>query len=393
VEARVMPVARVVVIGATGSIGRQALDVIARFPGEFDLVGAVGGRRAEELARACAPFPMARLVVADPPGQTPSGMGAGSDAVCELLRTSQPDVVLVGGGGAGALIPTLVACETGATLAVAVKEVMVMAGELVTDTARCHGTTIIPVDSEHSAIWQCLRGEDPATVARLVLTASGGPFRSVPLEAISRATPEQALAHPNWQMGPKISIDSATMMNKGLEVIEAHFLFDIPYDQIEVVVHPQSAIHSAVEFCDGMLIAQLGLPDMRAPIALALSGGRRLPGVVDALHLGELRQLEFEPLDPARFPALGVARRAAVRGGGAPAALNAANEVAVEGFLTGQIPFGAIAELVAEVADSFPADPVRSLDQVLAADARGREQARALLSELAGGHPGAGAGA
>lgn len=379
-----MPATRVVVMGATGSIGRQALDVIARFPGEFELVGAVGGRRTGALASACAAFPGANLVVADPKGQVPDGMRVGTEAVCDLLRHSQPDVVLVGGGGAGALIPTLVACETGATLAVAVKEVMVMAGELVTTTAKRYGTTIIPVDSEHSAIWQCMRGEDPATVAHLVLTASGGPFRTTPLDAIARATPEQALAHPNWKMGRKISIDSATMMNKGLEVIEAHFLFDIPYDQIEVVVHPQSAVHSAVEFCDGTLVAQLGLADMRAPIALALSGGRRLPGVVDSLHLGEVRRLDFEPLEPGRFPALGVARRAAVRGGGAPAALNAANEVAVDGFLSGRIPFGAIAELVAEVADSFPADPVSSLSQVLAADAKGRELATELLAELAG---------
>ncbi len=378
-----MPVNRVVVIGATGSIGRQALEVIARFPAELELVGAVAGRRAMALAEALLPFPAARAVVVDPQDQVPEGMAVGPDAACELAASRDADVILVGGGGAGALLPTLAACETGAFLAVATKEVLVMAGELVTTTAAAHHTTILPVDSEHSAIWQCLRGERPDSVARLLLTASGGPFRSTPLDEIPNASREQALAHPNWRMGPKVTIDSATMMNKGLEVIEAHFLFGLPYDVIDVVVHPQSAVHSAVEFCDGTLIAQLGIPDMRAPIALALSGGRRLPGVVPPLQLTQGARLDFEPLDPRRYPALEVARRAAARGGGVPAAMNAANEVAVAAFLEGRIAFGGIAEVVAEVSDSYPAQPVRTLAEVLAADAAGRRQARDLVPDVA----------
>jgi 1-deoxy-D-xylulose-5-phosphate reductoisomerase len=377
------PVNRVVVIGATGSIGRQALDVIQRFPAELELVGAVAGRRAAALAEALRPFPGARAVIVDPDDPVPEGMGVGPDAACALAASPDADVILVGGGGAGALLPTLAACETGACLAVATKEVLVMAGELVTETAAAHHTTIMPVDSEHSAIWQCLRGERPEAVARLVLTASGGPFRLTPLEEIPGASREQALAHPNWRMGPKVTIDSATMMNKGLEVIEAHFLFGLPYQVIDVVVHPQSAVHSAVEFCDGTLIAQLGIPDMRAPIALALSGGRRLPGVVAPLQLTEGAHFDFEPLDPRRYPALDVARRAAERGGGVPAAMNAANEVAVAAFLEGRISFGGIAEVVAEVSDSFPAQPVRSLAEVLAADAAGRRQAQELVLEVA----------
>ncbi len=374
-----MPVNRVVVIGATGSIGRQALEVISRFPKEFELVGAVGGRRAAVLAEALKPFPSARAVIVDPADEVPEGMLIGVDAACELVAGGAADVILVGGGGAGALLPTLAACEQGGVVAVATKEVLVMAGELVAATAATHGTTILPVDSEHSAIWQCLRGEEKDTVARLLLTASGGPFRATPLAEIPGATREQALDHPNWRMGPKITVDSATMMNKGLEVIEAHFLFDLPYEVIEVVIHPQSAVHSAVEFCDGTLIAQLGIPDMRAPIALALTGGRRLRGVVAPLRLVEGARLDFEPVDMRRYPALGVARRAAARGGGVPAAMNAANEVAVAAFLAGQIPFGAIAEVVAEASDSFPARPVRSLPEILDADAAGRSLAREVI--------------
>ena len=378
-----MPVNRVVVIGATGSIGQQALEVIARFPDQLQLIGAVAGTQAAALARALVPFPEARAVIVEPRDLVPEGMAVGREAACELAGSRDADVILVGGGGAGALLPTLAACGTGAVLAVATKEVMVMAGELVTATASAHGTTILPVDSEHSAIWQCLRGEDPGSVARLILTASGGPFRTTPLDQIPTASRDQALDHPNWRMGQKITVDSATMMNKGLEVIEAHFLFDIPYDLIEVVVHPQSAIHSAVEFCDGTVMAQMGIPDMRAPIALALSGGRRLPGVVPPLHLEEVARLDFEPIDLRRYPALDVARRSAIRGGGVPAAMNAANEVAVKAFLEGRIRFGAISEIVAEVSDAFPVSAVTSLAEVLAADSAGREPAAGLVQQAA----------
>ncbi|HVD03984.1 MAG TPA: 1-deoxy-D-xylulose-5-phosphate reductoisomerase [Candidatus Dormibacteraeota bacterium] len=378
-----MPVNRVVLIGATGSIGQQALDVIGRYPDSFQLVGAVAGRRAEALAAALAPFPGAQAVIVDPGDQPPVGMGVGVEAACRLAASEDADVVLIGGGGAGALLPTLAACRSGHAVAIATKEVLVMAGELVTGAARKHGATLIPVDSEHSAIWQCLRGEEPSTVSRLLLTASGGPFRLKPLSAVPSSTPKEALAHPNWNMGPKVTVDSATMMNKGLEVIEAHFLFNIPYERIEVVVHPQSVVHSAVQFCDGTLIAQLGVPDMRAPIALALNRGRRLPGVVSAVRLEKVARLDFEPMDLGRFPILAVVRQVALRGGCAPSTMNAANEVAVASFLEGKISFGDISSVVSTVVDGYSGSEAQTLATVLEADAWGRARASALVANLA----------
>ena len=374
-----------VVLGATGSIGSQALDVISRFPRHFELLGAVAGHGGPALEAALRPFPGASAAVVHPTGPVPSGMRVGEEAACDLAADPRCDVVLVSGGGSAALLPTMAALQRPRRLALATKEVLVMAGELITSAAQRSGAQIVPVDSEHSAIWQCLRGESTADVARLWLTASGGPFRRAPLAGLWGATPEMALAHPNWKMGPKVTVDSATMMNKGLEVIEAHFLFRVPYQRIGVVIHPQSAVHSAVEFCDGTMVAQLGVADMRAPIALALSGGRRLEGVVPPLDLAATGRLEFEEPDPNRFPALGLAREAAVRGGGAPAVLNAANEVAVGAFLAGQIRFGEIVELVAEVTHSYSGPPPGTLEEVLAADAFGREMAAELVVHSSGG--------
>ncbi|MHB8324366.1 MAG: 1-deoxy-D-xylulose-5-phosphate reductoisomerase [Candidatus Dormibacteria bacterium] len=379
---------RVVVIGATGSIGHQALDVISRFPDDFELVGAVSGRRVDALVEALRPFPNVRAVVVDPDAPCLDGMAVGIDAACELASLPEADVILIGGGGAGALMPTLAACEAGHLVAVATKEVLVMAGELVTRTAREHQARIIPVDSEHSAIWQCLRGEDPESVARLILTASGGPFRATAVAEMAAATPEQALDHPNWRMGPKVTVDSATMMNKGLEVIEAHFLFGVPYSQIEVVIQPQSTIHSAVEFCDGTIVAQLGVPDMRAPIALAMSAGRRLPGVVSALNLASVGRLDFEVADPERFPALGIARTAGLRGGAWPAAMNAANEVAVTAFLEGHLSFPVIAQLVESVLAVFSPPERLDLEAVLGADGWARRTALAMVGDSASSGPG-----
>ncbi len=376
------PVNRVVLIGATGSIGQQALDVIGRYPDNFQLVGAVAGRRTRALSEALAPFPDAKAVIIDPMDEPPKGMEVGLEAACQLAATDSADVILVGGGGAGALLPTLAACRSGHDVAIATKEVLVMAGELVTRTARECGAHLIPVDSEHSAIWQCLRGEEPATVASLILTASGGPFRLKSLSAIPSSTPGEALAHPNWQMGPKVTIDSATMMNKGLEVIEAHFLFDIPYERIEVLVHPQSVVHSAVQFCDGTLIAQMGVPDMRAPIALAMNRGRRLSAVVSAVRLEQVARLDFEPMDIERFPTLAIARQVALRGGCAPAAMNAANEVAVAAFLAGVISFGEITSVVSAVVNGFFWSDDQTLSSVLDADAWGRAQASRLVADL-----------
>ncbi|HUY56695.1 MAG TPA: 1-deoxy-D-xylulose-5-phosphate reductoisomerase [Candidatus Micrarchaeaceae archaeon] len=374
---------RVVVIGATGSIGSQALDIIGRFPERFELVGAVAGRRVAALQAALAPFSEAQAVLIDPDGPVPPGVLVGSDAACQLASSGEVDVVLVGGGGAGALLPTLAACRAGRLVALATKEVLVMAGELVTTTAREHGARIVPVDSEHSAIWQCLRGERRDSVRRLILTASGGALRSLPLAQLLQASPEQALAHPNWRMGPKVTVDTATMVNKGLEVIEAHFLFDIPYEQIEVVIHPQSTVHSAVEFCDGTMIAQLGVADMRAPIALALTDGVRLPGVVAPLELAQVGRLDFEAVDLERYPALQVVRDAGIRGGAFPAVMNAANEAAVAAFLEGRLQFMEIARLVEQITRSYEPSASPGLQELVEADGWARQQAGQLVARLA----------
>jgi len=378
---------RVVLIGATGSIGQQALDVISRFPEEFELVGAVAGHRSDALEDSLRAFPDALRVLVDPNGPVPPGTGVGIEAACELATLADADVILIGGGGAGSLLPTLAACEAGHVIAVASKEVLVMAGELVTSSAREHGARLVPVDSEHSAIWQCLRGEDLTTVERLILTASGGPFRTTPLGEIRNATVERALAHPNWRMGPKVTIDSATMMNKGLEVIEAHFLFGIPYERIDVVIHSQSTVHSAVQFQDGTLIAQMGVPDMRAPIALAMSDGRRLQGVVSPLRLTETAPMDFSEVDLERFPALAVAREAALAGGAVPAAMNAANEVAVAAFLDGRMRFGEIAEVVGSATRAFFGPTAPNLDAILAADGWARQWTVDRIAELAAERP------
>jgi len=370
---------RVVLLGATGSIGRQALDVISRYPDEFELVGAVAGRRAERLGEAVAPFGRVPQVVVDPTGPVPPGVASGPEAAAALCGSPAVDVVLIGGGGAAALEPTLAACRAGHTVALATKEVLVMAGEVVVAAARAAGARLVPVDSEHSAIWQCLRGEDPTQVARLVLTASGGAFRHRTVAELDGVSPADALRHPTWRMGPKITVDCATLMNKGLEVIEAHFLFDVPYPRIHVVVHPESTVHSAVEFVDGLTVAQLGHADMRGPIALALTGGRRLPGVVERLELASTPALHFEEVDPVRFPALALARRAGERGGAHPAVLNAANEVAVAAFLDGRLPFTGIVPLVAVAVEGFEPPPTVSLETILAADRWARQVTVAAL--------------
>ncbi len=375
---------RVVLLGATGSIGRQALDVIRRYPGEFELVGAIAGRRVDALREATAPFGPVPMVVVDPDGPTPYGVAVGPAAAAALCAQDGADCVLVGGGGAAALGPTLAACRAGRSVALATKEVLVMAGEVVVAAALAGGAELVPVDSEHSAIWQCLRGEDPLTVRRLILTASGGAFLRRGLEALQGVTAAEALQHPTWQMGPKITVDCATLMNKGLEVIEAHFLFAVPYPQIHVVVHPESAVHSAVEFVDGTTVAQLGHADMRAPIALALAGGRRLPQVVAPLELGAVGQLHFEAVDPVRFPALALARRAGERGGAHPAVLNAANEMAVAAFLSDRLPFTEIVTVVASVVDAFEPPASVSLETIVAADRWAREAVRARLPTAVG---------
>jgi len=365
-----------VLLGATGSIGRQACDIIARFPDRFELVGAVAGTDAGGLTEVVNRFGVRRsaLVDAAPSAALPEGCGTGIDAA-GAVAALPADVVCVGITGAAALLPTLAAIDAGGDIAIATKEVLVMAGDLVRAGAAASGSRLLPVDSEHSALWQCLRGEDPASVSRLVLTASGGPFRERPPGSMGDITPAEALRHPTWNMGPKVTIDSATMMNKGLEVIEAHHLFDVPYERIDVVIHPRSIFHSCVEFCDGATIAQLGIPDMRVPIALALSGGERLPGICSPAGLTRA-PLEFLPVDPERFPAVGLARRAGARGGVVPAVLNAANEVAVGAFLEGRCRFDEIVELVAEAVDAADGGADPSLDDILSADGWARDRVR-----------------
>lgn len=364
---------RVVLLGATGSIGRQACDVIARNPGRFELVGAVAGRDVAALGEVVDRFGVRLSAVVDPPEEAdlPRGCGRGVDAACEVAAMPS-DVVCVAITGAAALRPTLAAIDAGATVATATKEVLVMAGDLVKRRAAQSGARIVPIDSEHSALWQCLRGEDPQSVRRLVLTASGGPFRERDPATFSTITPREALRHPTWNMGPKVTLDSATMMNKGLEIIEAHFLFDVPYERIDVLIHPRSVIHSLVEFCDGAVMAQLGVPDMRVPIALALADGVRLPHVAPRVDLAAESPLELLPVDPRRFPAVDAARRAGALGGVAPAVLNAADEVAVDAFLRGACRFDEIVPAVAETVERAAPIPHPSLDDVIAADAWAR---------------------
>jgi 1-deoxy-D-xylulose-5-phosphate reductoisomerase len=372
------PRRRVVLLGATGSIGRQACDVIARFPDRFELIGAVAGSDGAALAAIATRFGVTRtaLVHGDAGAAAPPGCAIGMDAACEIAAM-EADVVCVAITGAAAIRPTLAAIDAGSAVATATKEVLVMAGELVKARASAAGARIIPIDSEHSALWQCLRGEDPASVSRLVLTASGGPFLRRPLDTFASITQAEALAHPTWNMGPKVTIDSATMMNKGLEVIEAHFLFDTPYASIDVAIHPTSIVHSWVEFRDGAVVAQMGVPDMRVPIALALADGERLPGVGPPLDLVEASPLEFLPVDGARFPAVALARATGERGGLAPCVFNAANEEAVTAFAAGQCRFDEIVPFVRAALAAFDGGDASTLDGVLDADAWARGFVRA----------------
>jgi 1-deoxy-D-xylulose-5-phosphate reductoisomerase len=374
------PRRRVVLLGATGSIGRQACDVMTRFAERFELVGAVAGSDGDALRDVVDRFGVARCAVVSPrPGTSlPEGCAVGLEAACDVAAM-EADVVCVAITGAAALQPTLAAIDAGSVVATATKEVLVMAGELVCARAAVSGARIIPIDSEHSALWQCLRGEDRASVRRLVLTASGGPFLTRPLETFAGITVAEALAHPTWVMGPKVTLDSATMMNKGLEIIEAHFLFDVDYASIDVAIHPRSLVHSYVEFHDGAIVAQLGVPDMRVPIALALADGERLPGVGPPLELRGGPPLEFMAVDEQRFPAVALARAAGVGAGVRPAVLNAANEVAVSAFLDGGCRFDALIPLVAEAVETAPlaADP--SLEDIISADTWARRHVHDLL--------------
>jgi 1-deoxy-D-xylulose-5-phosphate reductoisomerase len=369
----------VAVLGATGSIGVQALDVIAANPG-LSVCALSANRDADGLAAAARAHGVDRVALADPEAARLTALDGltvfgGDAAVEDLIAASGADLVLNAIVGAAGLGATLAAFAAGADVALANKESLVAGGELVTAAQRASGRLLLPVDSEHSALWQCLEGAAPDSVAGLVITASGGPFRGRRRDEIEGVSPSEALAHPTWSMGRKITIDSATLMNKGLELIEAHHLFSIPYDAVEVVVHPQSIVHGMVRFRDGALLAHVGTPDMRVPISWALTYPAREATAVPTLDLTSPLSLDFEPADTATFRCLALAREAGMIGGTAPCVLNAANEVAVSAFLDGRIGFLDIAAVVEEALERVPAEPLVSFEQVLEADRRAREAA------------------
>ena len=379
------------VLGSTGSIGTATLDVVRHFPERFRVVALAAGRNVELLRRQALEFRPKLLAVAEEEAarwlaaQLPGvEVLAGEEGRVAVATHPEATTVVAALVGALGLPATYAAARAGKELLLANKETLVVAGEVVMQAVRRAGGRVIPVDSEHNGLFQALQVGPPGTARRLVLTASGGPFRLTPLAELARVTPEQALAHPTWRMGPKITVDSATMMNKGLEIIEAHHLFGFPPEAIEVVVHPESRIHALVEYADGTLIAQLSINDMRFPILYALAYPERLPTPFGRLDLVGLGELHFAAPDPQRFPCLQLAREALLAGGTAPAVLNAANEVAVELFLAGKLPFLGIPELVRRVLEEELRAPgsVHSLEEALAADARGRAAARALAARL-----------
>jgi 1-deoxy-D-xylulose-5-phosphate reductoisomerase len=375
---------RVAVLGSTGSIGVQALDVVARFPGRFEVVALAASRNVERILEQVHRFRPRRVAMSDPAaaralrerlGATGPEVLDGDDGVAALAVDDGVDFVLAAIAGGAGLRSTAAAVEAGKAVGLANKESMVLAGELLLARARATGARILPVDSEHSAIFQALAGHDRGHVRRLLLTASGGPLRTVPVEELASVTPARALKHPNWSMGDKITIDSATLMNKGLEVIEARWLFDVPPNRIDIVVHPESIVHSMVEYIDGSVVAQLGVSDMRGPISYAMAWPERLALDLPPLDLSRLGRLTFEAPDPSRFPAFTLAYRALERGGSAPAALSGADEAAVAAFLAGTIPFPRIADLCAEVLDAHVPEPLRSVEQAIAASDWGRREA------------------
>lgn len=379
------PPIRIAVLGSTGSVGTQALDVIARHPSRFDVVALGGGRNLSLLAEQVAAFRPRYVSAAGEDEAIRDAIdaaGAASMSIDEIAGSGDIDLLLVATAGAAGLVPTLLALERRIPVAIANKEALVMAGHLVRRAAGKGIDLLRPVDSEHSAIWQCLWGEEGHPIRRILLTASGGAFRDFTDEQLAGVTPEQALAHPTWKMGAKITVDSASLMNKGMETIEAMWLFDVPMDAVEVVVHRQSIVHSLVEFTDGSVKAQLGLPDMRLPIECALAYPERMPSAsTSPLDLAAVGTLTFEKPDLARFPCLRLAIEAGREGGTMGAVMAAADEVAVERFLKGQLPFTEIPRVIEQTMHKHTvvADP--SLDAVLAADAWARECALVACQE------------
>jgi 1-deoxy-D-xylulose-5-phosphate reductoisomerase len=380
---------RLVILGSTGSIGVQALDVISRSEA-LRVVGLSAERSWEQLVEQARAHGVRRIALTDRDAAaraseawTQGEVLIGTDGLVRLIAETGCDIVLNGIVGSAGLLPSIAALTEGIDLALANKESLVVGGELVTQLSEATGASIIPVDSEHSALHQLLAAERPGTVDKLILTASGGPFRGWSPADLEDASIEQALAHPTWDMGGKITIDSATLMNKGLELIEAHHLFGTPYERIEVVVHPQSIVHSLIQLCDGATLAHLGYPDMRVPISYALHYPDRVDVPVRPLDLVDVGALTFEAVDTETFACLRLARDAALAGGTAPCTMNAANEVAVHAFLRGQLRFNEIAAVIEEALGQLPAGQVHSFDVLAEADARARRLARELIAARA----------
>jgi 1-deoxy-D-xylulose-5-phosphate reductoisomerase len=382
----------IVILGSTGSIGKSSLDVVARFPDRFRVIGLTAGKNIGLLKEQIREFLPEIVALSDEQtcrdlraslGQCPvPEILFGVDGICHAAAMPGSDIVISAIVGAAGLLPTLAAIRSGKTVALANKETLVMAGELALSEVIAHGATLLPVDSEHSAIFQCMHGYEKRAIRKIILTASGGPFIGKSREELEAATPRSALKHPNWSMGQKISIDSATLMNKGLEVIEAHHLFGLPFDKIDVLVHPQSIIHSIIEFADGSYMAQLSQPDMRGPIAYALSYPERLEEVMKPLAWENLPGLTFLKPDTAAFPCLSFAYEALVEGGTLPAVLNASNEIAVRAFLDEIIGFNMIPVIIKKVMESHKVQPAGDIDVILEADRWAREETlKALKSE------------
>jgi len=382
---------QIAILGSTGSIGVSTLEIVAAHPDRFRIIALSAGRNLTLFARQIRQFNPAVAAVADKadiprlkellPGH-PVEITGGVEGLCAAATASGVEMVVAAIVGAAGLIPTAAAIRAGKDIALANKEILVTAGHLFMDLVRQYKVRLFPVDSEHSAVFQSIEGHRSDDIVKIILTASGGPFRETPLEKLRQVTIEEALNHPNWSMGRKITIDSATMMNKGLEVIEARWLFDVPAEKISVNIHPQSIIHSMVEYIDGCVIAQLGTPDMKAPIAYALSYPQRISTGVPPLDLTELAGLTFFKPDLERFPCLGLAFRALAEGESMPAVMNAANEVAVEAFLTGRISYLQIARLIEATMDAHHPHALASIDEVLEADQWGRRTATELCSGL-----------
>jgi len=375
---------RIVIAGSTGSIGTQALDVISRSE-SLEVVGLAAGSSVDTLLEQAVAHGVERVALADPDAAaraaerwTDGQVLAGAEGLIELIVETECDLVLNSLVGSAGLGPTVAALGEGIDLALANKESLVVGGELVMALAEATGARIIPVDSEHTALHQLIAGLPPGGVDRMTITASGGPFRGRTRAELAEVTAEQALAHPTWEMGGKITIDSATLMNKGLELMEAHHLFGLPYERLDVVVHPQSLIHGLVTLADGAMLAHVGPPDMRIAISYALNAAESVELPVQPLDLVEVGSLTFESVDNAAFPCLQLARDAAAAGGTAPCVLNAANEVAVHAFLSGDLPFLGIAEVIEQTLAALPERPVRHFSDLYAADAEARERAREL---------------